>query len=78
MTAPEPHTLLTRALFVDAIVGVGFPTYAVALHAERGGLATDKGSVSGPQYEWNRRILETLTTETLQEMYCALKAHDAS
>lgn len=72
----EPHTLMTRMLFIDAIVGVGFPTDEIAVNAERGGLATQVGY--GPEYEWNRRILETLTTDTLQELYTSLKLHEVT
>lgn len=73
------HVLMTRMLFVDAIVGVGFPHEQVAIDAERGGLAT-----RGPErdawseYTWNRRILETLSTDTLQELYTALKLHEVT
>lgn len=70
----EPHTLMTRMLFIDAIVGVGFPSQDIAVNAERGGLATQDGL----EYEWNRRILETLTTDTLQELYTSLKLHEVT
>ncbi len=66
----DEHTLMTRMLFIDAIVGVGFPHEQVGIDAERGGLATDG--------HWNRRILETLSTETLQEMYLGLKTYEVS
>jgi hypothetical protein len=75
----DDHLLFTRALFVDAIVGVGFPHDQVGADAERGGLAwhyTPHGEP--PTYLWNRRILETLTTETLQEMYIGLKTYGVS
>jgi len=65
---------MTRMLFVDAIVGVGFPHPQVAADAERGGLAT----ADGEHYRWNRRILETLSTDTLQDMYTGLKLHEVS
>lgn len=75
----DPHTLFTRALFVDAIVGVGFPHPQVATDAERGGLATQGVERDAwNEYTWNRRILETLTTETLQEMYIGLKTYEVS
>ncbi len=72
----DQHTQFTRALFIDGIVGVGFPHYQVGIDAERGGLATDIGGVNGPAHKWNVRILETLPTETLQELYCSLKAYE--
>lgn len=74
----QNHELMTRMLFIDAIVGVGFPSYDVGVNAERGGLATYTGCPVGPDFEWNRRILETLTTTTLQDMYTSLKLHEAT
>ncbi len=76
----DDHVLMTRMLFVDAIVGVGFPHEQVGIDAERGGLAThhlqDYGNLS--TYTWNRRILETLSTETLQDLYTSLKLHEVT
>lgn len=68
------HLVMTRMLFVDAVVGVGFPHPQVATDAERGGLATSDGE----HYHWNRRILETLSTETLQDLYTRLKLHEVT
>ena len=70
----EPYTQMTRMLFIDAICGVGFPNEEVAVNAERGGLATSAGG----GFVWNRRILETLTTDTLQELYTSLKLHEVT
>lgn len=72
----EPHALMTRMLFIDAIVGVGFPSQDIAVNAERGGLATQFDY--GNSFAWNRRILETLTTDTLQELYTSLKLHEVT
>lgn len=74
----ENHELMTRMLFIDAIVGVGFPHPQVAIDAERGGLATYTGDQHNPSWVWNRRILETLTTPTLQDMYTGLKLQEVS
>jgi hypothetical protein len=65
------HELFTHMLFVDAIVGVGFPHQQVAVDAERGGLATSDG-------EWDPTALETLSTPTLQELYTSLKLYEVS
>lgn len=69
------HEGLTHMLFVDAIVGVGFPAEQAAIDAERGGLATlnDNG-----RYTWNRRILDTLSVATLQDLYTGLKLHEVT
>lgn len=74
----QEHELMTRMLFIDAIVGVGFPHTQVAIDAERGGLATYTGNSYQESYAWNRRILETLTTPTLQDMYTGLKLQEVS
>ena len=77
MSAPE-HELMTRMLFIDAIVGVGFPCHEVGVNAERGGLATAWQDATGGGFRWNRRILETLSTATLQEMYSSLKMYEVT
>jgi len=64
------HELFTHALFVDGIVGVGFPHPQVAIDAERGGLADDAG--------WRRDVLEDLPTPTLQELYTSLKLYEVT
>ena len=74
----DEHTLMTRVLFIDAIVGVGFPHEQVGVDAERGGLARFTGNQHNPDWAWNRRILETLSTETLQELYLGLKTYEVS
>ena len=76
----DEHALMTRMLFIDAIVGVGFPHEQVGIDAERGGLAskTWRSAEDEPYYIWNRRILETLATDTLQEMYLGLKTYEVS
>ena len=68
------HELFTRMLFVDAIVGVGFPHPQAAVDAERGGLACYVGHT----YRWNRTALEELPINTLQELYTALKLHEVT
>ena len=76
--APDNHELFTRMLFVDAVVGVGFPSHDIAVNAERGGLATEWTNDTGGGFRWNRRILETLTTETLQDLYTSLKLQEVT
>ena len=64
------HELFTHMLFVDAIVGVGFPHPQVAIDAERGELADAVG--------WKRSALEELPTPTLQELYTSLKLYEVT
>ena len=61
--------LMTRLLFIDALIGVGVPTEALEM-AVKEGLATAAGM------QWNKRILETLQTEDLQDLYTRIKLHE--
>jgi len=82
----DEHVLFTRMLLIDGIVGVGFPHEQVGIDAERGGLATSSnptpygrgGDEPYLTYEWNRRILEALSTDTLQDLYTGLKLHEVA
>lgn len=69
-----------RTLVIDAIVGVGFPTIAAGVLAERTGLATFRSSSQGdPHWYWSRDKLKALDLPTLQELYLSLKeARDGS
>lgn len=67
------HELFTRMLFIDAIVGVGFPHNQIGIDAERGGLAT-----LVDDWAWNRTALEALSLDTLQELYTGLKLHEVT
>ena len=62
-------------LVIDAIVGVGFPTIATGVLAERAGLATFKSvtAISGSSWSWSRDKLNALDLPTLQELYVSLK-----
>jgi hypothetical protein len=62
-------------LFVDAVVGVGFPHPRVATDAERGGLALQKDDLT---WAWYRPALEELPLSTLQELYTGLKLHEVT
>ena len=71
------HVLMTRMLFLDAIIGVGV-TREISEHAVKGGLARFTGNQHNESWEWNRRILETLSNDTLQELYTSLKLHEVT
>lgn len=70
------HKLFTKMLFVDAIVGVGFPTLQVGITAERDGLATVDGTAV--TFAWRRDALEALDLSTLQDLYTALKLYEVT
>ena len=67
-------TLMTRMLFVDALLGVGVPEAAAGLAVKEGLAHFDlvRGHV------WNPRILEALPTGELQELYTKVKLHEIS
>jgi hypothetical protein len=78
MSAPDTFsdvddTLMAQMLYVDAVIGVGFPTMQVAEHAERGGLATYIGDQHNWKWAWRREALEALQLSTLIELYTSLK-----
>lgn len=83
MTQVEPAEQTSQAiptrddfsvLVIDAIVGVGFPTIATGVLAERAGLATYSSSNRGePHWYWSRDKLKALPLPTLQELYVSLK-----
>lgn len=71
------HALMSHMLFVDAIVGVGFPHPQIAVDAERGGLTqTPYDPSEGPH--WSRAALEELPLDTLQDLYTGLKLHEVT
>lgn len=75
----EEHEGFTRMLFVDAIVGVGFPgPYEVAERATRGGLARFTGNQHNEEWTWDRPALESLALETLQTLYVSLKTYEVT
>ena len=65
-------------LFVDAIVGVGFPHPQVAIDAERGDLAVSTGDQHNEGWAWKREALADLSTSTLQELYTSLKLYEVT
>lgn len=72
------HNLLTHMLFIDAIVGVGFPSVAAAESATANGLATFTGNQHYERWDWNRTALDELDLPTLQDLYTGLKLHEVT
>jgi hypothetical protein len=66
-------TLTTKALVADAIKGVGFPTIAIGLAAEKEHMAYFAGSGQSGSWVWNMEKLATLPEEKLQALYYNLK-----
>lgn len=60
-----------RTLVMDAIAGVGVPTAAVGIAAEKAGLAVFYSPRQS--WVWVREKLAALSTEALQELYVSLK-----
>lgn len=73
------HEGFTRMLFIDALCGVGFSSYAAAVAATDQGLASMNAPAGRgdeqPSWSWNRTALETLPTATLQDLYTSIKLH---
>jgi hypothetical protein len=75
------HNLLTHMLFVDAIVGVGFPDAQAAGYAAKEGLATIGRAgkkAAWDEYTWNRTALDELDLTTLQDLYTGLKLYEVT
>ncbi len=72
--------LMTRMLFIDALIGVGLDHLPeeVADAAVKEGLAEFAGVLDCHDYKWNKRILETLPTEELQDLYIRVKLHEVT
>lgn len=70
------HAGMTRMLFVDAIVGVGFPTYEAGIAAHNNGMATFSGNLAGKGWLWDRSALDALELNTLMDLYTSLKMRE--
>lgn len=62
-----------KTLVIDAIIGVGLPTMAIALMAERQKMADFCGNQHNEAWRWRRPMLEAWTLEALQSLYINLK-----
>ena len=63
-----------KELVVDAIVGIGFPSFVLGNECERVGLAKlISSSYTGQHYEWIRSRLEAVALDKLQELYEGLR-----
>lgn len=72
---PDSHEGFTRMLFIDALAGVGLPTFASAIAASDQGLAYFCGDQHNPEWAWDSDALEKLSIETLQDLYTSIKLH---
>jgi len=71
----EDHELFTTLLFVDAIIGVGFPHPRVESEAVTGGLAHVETIGDTDITVWTRSALEAMPLDTLQALYTSLKLY---
>jgi len=69
----SPFSVTLVDLLVDAIVGVGFPTIAIGVVAEKEHMAYFAGNQHGENWRWRREKLETLSEDKLQALYHNLK-----
>ena len=70
------HAGMTRMLFVDAIVGVGFPTYEAGVEAHNAGRATFSGNLAGKGWLWDRSALNAVEQSALMDLYTDLKMRE--
>lgn len=68
-----PIDLTMSDLLIDAIKGVGFPTIAIGVVAEREHMAYFSGSSAGEHWVWRLEKLRALPEEKLQALYHNLK-----
>lgn len=76
--SPDAYEGLTRMLFIDAIVGVGFPHPQVGVEAVSEGLATFTGDQHNEAWAWSRTALNVLHVEDLQDLYTSLKTYEVT
>jgi len=74
---PFVHEPDTHMLFVDAIVGSGFPTMKFAALATEWGLAEFSGNQWNEDWAWDRSALDALPDNELQGLYLGLQQHRA-
>ena len=72
------HALFTQMLFIDAIVGVGFPCHEAGMMAEHAGLADCDGDQYNESWEWRTSALWEMSLEALQILYGSLKMYEAT
>lgn len=56
-------------MLVDAICGAGFPSMEYAQQATSAGFARYTGNQWNPDWEWDRKQLETFNKHELQVIY---------
>jgi len=66
------ESCLTKAILIDAIVGVGFPSIDVAMKASSVGLAHFTGNQHNESWDWHREMLEQADTDDLHDLYLAI------
>lgn len=72
------HALFTQMLFIDAIVGVGFPCNEAAVVAEHAGLADCDGDQYNTHWSWRVSALWEMSLEALQTLYGSLKMYEVT
>jgi hypothetical protein len=74
----DAHLGMTHMLFVDAIIGLGFPHKDVGIQASQEGMAIFVGGNTHFGWAWSRYALEKLGVDDLQEMYLGLKFYEVT
>lgn len=57
------------SLYVDALIGRGFPTMTLAVEATKQGLARFTGNQWNEAWEWDRKALESQPEASVKALY---------
>lgn len=67
---------MNKELLIDALCGTCFPSMGFADDMTNEGLAIHTGNQWNPDWEWDRKGLNTLSTSDLQELYTLIKTNE--
>lgn len=65
--------MYTKDLLLDAVVGRGLKSYAVAIEMQKKGLAVFTGNQHNPDWKWDKSKLKELPLYELEDLYTSLK-----
>jgi hypothetical protein len=70
--------MYTQMLYIDAIVGVGFPCHEAGMLAEHSGLADCDSDQHNESWTWKTEALWEMSVPALQALYGSLKMYEAT
>jgi hypothetical protein len=66
------ESYLTKAILIDALVGIGFQTIEIAVKAVAADLASFTGNQHNESWAWHREMLEQADIDDLHDLYLAI------